>query len=77
MDGSESYDAFRDSLNDMFVEINTLQNTVLEFTGPDGTHHKVCLGFLLTGDNKFLHICQGIDKANALYFCTLCTCRHW
>ena len=74
MDGNESYDAFRDTLGDMLHEINTLQGSILDYVAPDGKNHTCMLRFLLTGDNKFVHICQGIEKANAPYFCTYCPC---
>ena len=74
MDGTENYEAFRDTLKDMLDEINALQDTNLVYTCPHATSHTVRLRFVLTGDNKFIHICQGIDKANATYFCTLCPC---
>lgn len=72
MDGSEKYEAFQDSLGDMLAEINELQDSNLEFIDPAGKTQTV--KFLLTGDHKFIHICQGIDKANAFHFCTLCPC---
>ena len=53
MEGTESYDAFRDSLSEMLDEINELQGSMLTYTAPDGREHKVRLQFLLTGDNKF------------------------
>ena len=68
MEGSESYDAFRDSLGDMLEEINEMQNSPLDCVATDGQKHTIVVRFLLTGDNKFVHICQGIDKANAPHF---------
>ena len=73
IDGPEDYLSFRDSLHDMLCEINELQGTTIEIHLNDEPT-LVPVNFALSGDNKFLHIVQGISKANARYFCTYCYC---